>query len=124
MFSATWCAPCNYMKEYVFSNKQISQFYNNNFVNVYLDADKDKAFIEQVRDKVGNVSAFPSFLFFDKGQYSVFLFEGSQTTSDFLKKGHRALDEQGYEPVTGENTDNSNDRKSTSIWDRVRSIFR
>ena len=44
-------------------------------------------------------------------------------TSEFLKKGHRALDEQGYEPIIGETADNT-DNKSVSIWDRVRNIFR
>ncbi len=118
VFSATWCAPCNYMKDYVFTNKQISSFYNNNFVNVYLDADKDKAFIEQVKSKIGNVNTIPSFLFFDKEKYFVYHFEGSQTTSEFLKKGHRALDEQGYTPNT------QNNSKSLTFWDKVKNIFR
>lgn len=124
VFSATWCAPCNYMNDYVFTNKQISSFYNSNFVNVYLDADKDKSFIKQVKDKVGNVNEIPSFLFFDKDQYFVYHFEGSQTTSDFLKKGHRALDEQGYEPKNNEVGDGGNTRNNFSFWDKVKSIFK
>ncbi len=127
MFSADWCAPCNYMKEYVFTNKQISEFYNANFVSVYLDADKNKQFIEQVREQVGNVNALPSFLFFDKDKYFVYHFEGSQTTSDFLKKGHRALEEQGYAINTGNENSNgssNNDGALGKFWNKVKGILK
>src|SRR5215470_5813015 len=37
---ATWCGPCKMLKQYTFTDSAVGDFFNRNFVNVSVDAEK------------------------------------------------------------------------------------
>jgi thioredoxin 1 len=37
---ATWCGPCEMLKAMTFSNSEAADFYNVNFINVFIDMEK------------------------------------------------------------------------------------
>ncbi len=58
----TWCGPCKMLDKNVFTNDQIADFFNGNFVNAKYDMEKGEGIT--LKDKYG-VSAFPTLLFID-----------------------------------------------------------
>lgn len=41
MYSAVWCPECNYMKDIVFKNKEVSSYMEKHFIVLLLDIQKD-----------------------------------------------------------------------------------
>ena len=37
---ATWCGPCRMLKKNTFTDKNVAQFFNDNFINVSIDGEK------------------------------------------------------------------------------------
>jgi thioredoxin-related protein len=83
MLSQDGCPACEYMKDIVFNNKNISKILNKNFVVVYVDIHQDgipdglKAF------------ATPTFYFLDKNEKILKRVNGGENAKDFeaiLKK--------------------------------------
>jgi thioredoxin 1 len=37
---ATWCGPCKMLKQYTFTDSAVGEFFNKNFINVSIDAEK------------------------------------------------------------------------------------
>ncbi|MDD2426208.1 MAG: thioredoxin domain-containing protein [Bacteroidales bacterium] len=58
----TWCGPCKMLDRDVFTNDQIADFYNENFINAKYDMEKGEGIT--LMEKYG-VSAFPTLLFID-----------------------------------------------------------
>lgn len=86
----TWCGPCKVMDKEVFVNEKVGYFFNKNFINLKLDAEKNEG---KLINKKYKVDAYPSFLFVNtKGE--LFLKHlGSLDVEDFLKMGANALKE-------------------------------
>ncbi len=38
---ATWCRPCKSLKRNTFSNSKVGDFFNQNFVNITIDGEKE-----------------------------------------------------------------------------------
>jgi thiol:disulfide interchange protein len=61
-FYATWCLPCKMMDEDVFTDKNISQYFNKNFINYKVDGEKGNganlALLYQI-------TVYPTLLFLD-----------------------------------------------------------
>jgi len=64
----TWCGPCKMLDKNVFTNDQIADFFNGNFVNAKYDMEKGEGIT--LKDKYG-VSAFPTLLFIDPATQEV-----------------------------------------------------
>lgn len=60
---ATWCGPCKMLKQKTFTDKSVAEFFNTNFVNVSVDAEKGIGV--QLSNKYA-VSAYPTLLFTDE----------------------------------------------------------
>ncbi len=58
----TWCGPCKYLAKNVFTQKEVGDFYNKNFVNVKMDMESEAG--KPLMAKY-NVSAFPTLLWLD-----------------------------------------------------------
>ena len=56
----TWCGPCRIMKQEVFPDEEVGQFYNENFINVQMDMESGEGLI---LGKKYDVSAYPTLLF-------------------------------------------------------------
>lgn len=60
-FHATWCAPCKLMKYRTFTNNELANYLNSNYINLRLDGEEGegKALMEAF-----GLRAYPSTLFF------------------------------------------------------------
>ncbi len=99
----TWCAPCKYMKQEVFTRKAVGEFFNAHFINVSVQMDRTPKDIWStkewyaVADSLGakfGVTAYPTFLIFAPDGNVIDRFVGSFTASPFLKRATDALDPQ------------------------------
>lgn len=61
-FYTTWCAPCKYLDQDVFSHKSVYDYFNDNFINIKIDADKSEG--QKLKDKYG-VYAYPTLIYLD-----------------------------------------------------------
>lgn len=57
----TWCGPCKLMQKNTFTNNKVGEFFNKNFVNLAIDAEKEGVALA----KEFKIVNFPSFLFLD-----------------------------------------------------------
>ena len=96
----TWCAPCKKMTTEVFSQKQVGDFFNMNFVNVKVQFDQTKNDSEEVRNwyadaktinKQFTINAYPTFLIFSPQGELVHRIVGSMKAEDFMAKAKMAL---------------------------------
>lgn len=63
MFSASWCAPCQRIKNELFTNQQIAILSNKNYLAYYIDLESfDGA---EINSKFFKVSQLPTIIFFD-----------------------------------------------------------
>lgn len=83
----TWCRPCKQMEMDVFTLNSVADYYNEHFVSIKLDADKDP---HQVAKNNG-VRGYPGYLYFAP-EGDVVLEEGGFTPEQkFIAYGERAV---------------------------------
>ncbi|RYY98711.1 MAG: DUF255 domain-containing protein [Chitinophagaceae bacterium] len=92
---ATWCGPCKYLQQNVFTDGGVGSFYNDRFINVKMDmeAGEGPALAQQL-----GVSAYPT-LFFINGDGEVLHKKvGATDVAGFLDLGNDAVnpDKQFY----------------------------
>ena len=81
---ASWCGPCKRLKSKTFSDSEVGGFYNKEFINVAIDAEKGEG-IELAR-KYG-VKSYPTLLFVDFKGEVVLGTVGYHNSSEFLALG-------------------------------------
>ncbi|MFV0566310.1 MAG: thioredoxin family protein [Flavobacteriaceae bacterium] len=86
-FYTVWCGPCKKMDKDVFVLPEVGQVYNNAFVNIKLDAEKEGATVA----KTYKVSGFPTFLYLKPDGAVVFKDTGSMPVEYFIKNGQKAI---------------------------------
>ncbi len=57
---ATWCGPCKKMDKDVFNNTEVASYFNENFINVKMDIEKNEGPAIQQKYKI---NAVPTLLF-------------------------------------------------------------
>ena len=63
---ASWCGPCKMLKKNVFTQKEVGDFYNGNFINMAIDMEQGEG--PKLARKY-NVQAYPTLLFINhKGE--------------------------------------------------------
>ncbi|MCD6017643.1 MAG: thiol:disulfide interchange protein [Bacteroidetes bacterium] len=77
----TWCGPCKQMAKNVFTNDEVADHYNKNFVNAKIDMEKGEG-IELA--KKYQVQCYPNLLFIDGNGNLVHRIAGSMTAKDFI----------------------------------------
>ncbi|MBK8443120.1 MAG: thioredoxin family protein [Sphingobacteriales bacterium] len=84
---ASWCRSCKWMEHNSFGNNAVIDFYNDNFISLRLDVDREgKAFA----DRFG-VRMVPTLFYFDSKQNLLIKEEGAQEVQDLLKLGKKAV---------------------------------
>ena len=58
----TWCGPCKYLAKKVFTQQEVGDFFNKNFVNVKMDMESEAGKLLKAKY---NVRAFPTLLWLD-----------------------------------------------------------
>lgn len=97
----TWCAPCKYMSQNIFPQKEVGDFFNKNFISIALQMDKTKKDGEQIKRwykdakmilEKYQIGVYPTYLFFDKDGDLIHTITGaSNTKEDFLAKAKEAI---------------------------------
>lgn len=85
---AVWCGPCKWMTKNVFGVKEVSDLYNRNFVNAYMDMEKGEGLTLR---KTYDVRAYPTYLFINGDGEVVHRVVGSTDTVKFIQHGLDAL---------------------------------
>jgi thioredoxin-related protein len=79
----TWCGPCKLMKKNTFPNPELGEFFNKNFISLYIDAEKEGTELAK-KFKIVN---YPSFLFLDQNGELVQYEYGYYNAAQFLNIG-------------------------------------
>ena len=59
---ATWCGPCKELKNKTFKDSEVGEYYNKNFINVRIDAEKDEG--REIARKY-QVNSYPTLFIID-----------------------------------------------------------
>lgn len=97
----TWCGPCKMMSKDIFPQEEVGKFFNSNFVNYKLDAEKGDG--TTLAKKYG-VTAYPTYLFLKPDGTLFFKALGSMDAKAFIEKGKNALAE-------------ASDSKPINVWE-------
>ena len=89
MCYATWCTHCNKMKQHVFTDSTVADYYNTHFVCVAQDMEKGEGV---ALHKEFKIKSYPSFIFFDSSGTILFRTAGEFLPADFIQEGANALD--------------------------------
>lgn len=81
---ATWCGPCKRLKSHTFSNREVGEFYNSNFINVAFDGEQGDGAILASQY---NLTSYPSLLFIDATGKIVTLAGGFHSSGELLELG-------------------------------------
>jgi thioredoxin-related protein len=97
VFSATWCPHCNKMKNEVYPNQDVIDFYSKSYICLSTDIDSKKG--QELRQRLKNqliVSSFPTFAFFDDQQNVTNCISGEFNVAEFIKEGTNNLSEENH----------------------------
>jgi thioredoxin-related protein len=85
---ADWCHYCMYMKDSVYTNKEVADFYNAHFICIKLDMEKEgKAVATSLK-----AHTFPVLVFYDTNGEIMHRAAGRKYKQPFLDLGNEALD--------------------------------
>jgi uncharacterized protein YyaL (SSP411 family) len=85
----TWCMPCQMIKNTTFKKKNIAAFFNDNFINLSVDAEKGNG--PQIASAY-NVEAYPTLLFVKPDGQVVLVSEGFLPAAHLMDLAQKALD--------------------------------
>lgn len=60
---ATWCGPCKMLKKHTFSDKEVGDYYNSNYINIAIDGETKEG--RELANKYG-IQGYPTLLILDK----------------------------------------------------------
>lgn len=83
-----WCVPCLRMAKEVFTNPEVGEFYNKNFVNVKIDMESKEGNKIQKKFKI---EGFPTLLYLDYNGKLIMRKLGGRSAPDFIKLGKTVL---------------------------------
>lgn len=85
-----WCMPCKKMDKEVFSQKEVGDFYNNNFLSIKINMEQGEGLT--LAEKYF-IFAYPSLLFVDYDGTVVHRYAGYKDDKGMLTLGNEALDD-------------------------------
>jgi thioredoxin-related protein len=88
MIYASWCSHCNNMKQTVFKDSTVTNYFNKNFVCAWQDLEKGEG--KMFRDKY-HVNAFPTFIFFDENENVLYNINGEFKAADLIAEAKIAM---------------------------------
>lgn len=98
----TWCVPCKQMAAEIFTQKEVGDFFNSNFINFKVQIDRSKSGSYAVKKAYNDakliketykISAYPTYLFFNpEGELVHSIIGGTSSGKEFIFKARQALD--------------------------------
>lgn len=83
----TWCGPCKMLSKYVFTDPEMAEFYNANFINLKLDMEAEgRMFAIEY-----GISAYPTLLFIDHNGTVFKRIVGGRDAKTFILEGTAAM---------------------------------
>ncbi|HUM45769.1 MAG TPA: thioredoxin family protein [Chitinophagales bacterium] len=83
-----WCGHCKKMKEEVFIDAAVADYYNTNFVCIKINMEAGEGI--NLRNKFA-VKMYPTFIFLDKNGTTLYRLMGEFKPADFVEQGKNAL---------------------------------
>lgn len=84
----TWCPHCRIMKEAVFTNQRVADFFNKSFICVSQDMEKGEGV---ALNKELNIASFPTFIFYNPSGTIIYRVEGEFKPEAFIQEGKNSL---------------------------------
>ena len=88
MCYASWCPHCHTMREHVFTDSSVVDFYNRYFICVEQDMEKDEG-IKLHKDF--NIKSYPTLIYFDSNGKVIYRTTGELQSANFISEGLTAL---------------------------------
>jgi thioredoxin-related protein len=85
---ASWCHLCDFMRDSVYTNPKVAEYYNKTFVCVKLDMENEG---KEVNRKL-LISKFPCLVYFDPNGNPMHRATGKKSVDEFIQLGKDALD--------------------------------
>ncbi|WP_164977495.1 thioredoxin family protein [Ancylomarina salipaludis] len=84
----SWCGPCKYLAKDIFPQKEVGDYFNQNFVNVKMDMEKGEGI---ALNKQYGITSYPTLLFIDASGKTVHKLVGGMPAEDLIKGAKAAL---------------------------------
>jgi thiol-disulfide isomerase/thioredoxin len=88
-FYTSWCGPCKMLSKNIFPQKAVGDFYNKNFINYKVDAEKGEG--PKLAQKFG-VKAYPTLIFADTNGEFLHQGVGGMQAEALIELGNTAMD--------------------------------
>ncbi len=85
---ASWCPHCQHMKETVFTNRPVYEYFNNTYICVSQDMEKGDGIAMK---KSMEINAYPTFVFYNPQGEMIYRIQGEQSPYAFIDEGKSAL---------------------------------
>lgn len=86
---ATWCGPCKYMANTVFTSKEAGEYFNRKFVNIKIDMEKGEG-INLAREL--HIQGYPTFVILNSKGKEIGRIVGGAPIAQFIKKVEAVLE--------------------------------
>ncbi|MDW3191793.1 MAG: thioredoxin family protein [Cytophagales bacterium] len=100
-FYADWCGPCIWMSKEVFTTDEAGQFFNDKFINVSIDAERE---FQELVEKT-YIDAFPTLVIYNAEGIEVTRSVGALGTDDLINFGSSGLNAESIEKAYAANPD-------------------
>ena len=88
---ATWCGPCKRLKSKTFNNREVGDFYNENFINLAFDGENGEG--KMLAEKY-QVKGYPTLLFLNEKGEVISRSMGFVSPKEFISLGKTALNQK------------------------------
>ncbi len=113
----SWCGPCKMMAKDVFTLKKVGDFYNQKFVCIKLDADKEKDHGFFKKYKAG---AFPTYFWLDANGNLLDTQSGMASPEVFIQYGEKAMkSDLAVRLESGRKRWENGERSPELVWEYV-----
>ncbi len=85
----SWCKPCKWMEEKVFTDSAVADYFNHHFVNYRVDAEKS---VGRLLASKYHVDRYPTMLFTEASTKEIYNIVGYMDASEFLREAKKATD--------------------------------
>ncbi|MFY0672583.1 MAG: thioredoxin family protein [Bacteroidia bacterium] len=85
---AVWCGPCKWMAKNTFTNKDAAKYYNENFINYKIDAERGEG--PYVARKYG-IRGYPTLLYLDGEGKVLHKVAGAHPANSFVEVGEKVI---------------------------------